>query len=93
MNLIRPIITEKSLQLAETENKYTFYVKNGANKIEVAKEVGSRYGVNVISVNIANYLGKKVAFGRKRIPGRKSGYKKAIVTVKPGDTIADFNIS
>lgn len=79
-----PHITEKSTNLANF-NKYVFRVLSGANKIEIAKSVAGFYGVTVESVNIIN-IHRKKRFLRRR-EGYKSGYKKAIVTLKQGDKI------
>lgn len=90
--LIRPVITEKSLSLVQVENKYTFLVNSSTNKIEVRKVIEEKYGVSVINVRILNTLGKLTAFGRKRIPGKRSDSKKAIITLKKGDSIPEFEI-
>lgn len=90
--LIRPIITEKTLRLSETENQYTFLVSRDTNKIEVAKEIAEKFNVEVLQVRIVNMLGKNVVFGTKRIEGRKSNFKKAIVTLKVGDSISLFKV-
>ena len=82
--LIQPRISEKSGKLAAM-NKYVFKVKTGANKVEVKKAVESAYKVRVIQVNIVNNHGKARTFGSTS--GRTSGFKKAIVTLKKGDTI------
>ncbi|MBD3363172.1 50S ribosomal protein L23 [Candidatus Dojkabacteria bacterium] len=90
--VIQPIITEKSLNLVETENQYTFMVGEKTNKFQIKKEIENRFGVTVLSVKTMIYLGKRTAFGRKRIPGIRPDFKKAIVTIKKGDTIPDFDI-
>ena len=90
--IIKPVITEKTLKNAHTENKYTFEVLDSANKIEVAKEVEKKFNVKVLGVTIMRTIGKKMAWGKKRIQGRKSQVKKAIVTLKPGNNISDFDI-
>ena len=79
-----PHITEKSSNLANL-NKYVFRVLPDANKIEIAKGIAGFYGVKVESVNIIN-IHRKKRFLRRR-EGYKSGYKKAIVTLKQGDKI------
>lgn len=90
--IIKPVITEKTINLVNLENKYTFVVDSNANKIEIAKEVAKKYSVTVLDVNILNTIGKLKAFGRKRIQGRRVSNKKAVVTLKAKDSIADFNI-
>lgn len=90
--LIKPVITEKTMNLVNVENKYTFLVNTGVNKIEVAKAVAQKYKVTVLDVNIINTLGKQKTFGRKRISGRRKLVRKAIVSLKAKESIADFNI-
>lgn len=82
--LIRPLITEKAANLG-TLNKYAFVVSDKANKIEVSKAVTAVYGVKPINVNIVCVKGKVVTRGR--LKGRRSDLKKAIVTLKKGETI------
>lgn len=82
--LVRPLITEKAANFGVL-NKYAFVVTENTNKVEVAKAVLAVYGVKPVSVNIVCVKGKAVARGR--IKGRRSDLKKAIVTLKKGDTI------
>ena len=79
-----PHITEKSANLANL-NKYIFRVLPNANKTEIAKSIAGFYGVKVESVNIINIHRKKRFL--RRHEGYKSGYKKAIVTLRQGDKI------
>lgn len=82
--LIRPLITEKAANFGVL-NKYAFVVTGNSNKVEVAKAVLAVYGVKPVNVNIVCVKGKAVTRGR--IKGRRSDLKKAIVTLKKGDTI------
>lgn len=82
--LVRPLITEKAANFGVL-NKYAFVVTENANKVEIAKAVLAVYGVKPVSVNIVCVKGKVVTRGR--IKGRRSDLKKAIVTLKKGDTI------
>lgn len=82
--LSHPLITEKAAH-ASSVNKYVFAVSKEANKINVAKAVYAVYGVRPEKVNIICQNGKAVARGR--IKGRRSDLKKAIVTLKKGDSI------
>lgn len=82
--LVKPVITEKAANLA-ISNKYVFKVNINSNKIEVAKSVADVYGVDVVAVNIVKMKGKAVSRGR--IKGSRSDYKKAIVTLKKGQSI------
>lgn len=90
--LIKPRNTEKSLR-AQQAGRYTFIVRRNANKIAIAQEVSSRYGVTVEAVNTARYAGKKkVRYTRKRvISGRQESYKKAVVTLAKGETLNMHN--
>ena len=91
--LLRPIVSEKSTDLA-AENKYTFEVSRRSNKIEVRRAVEDRYRVSVSSVRIINMPAKEKGAGYvgigKRRRGLQGGWKKAIVTLAPGERIADF---
>ncbi len=71
--------------------KYGFLVRPEANKIEIKKEIESLYNVTVLSINTMKYSGKRSARYTKAglVRGHKNAYKKAIVTLKEGDTI-DF---
>lgn len=82
--LIKPLITEKAAYLASV-NKYVFSVNPKMNKIEIKKAIRSIYKVEPLDVNIANYAGKSVRYGRNF--GQTKAWKKAIVTLKPGDKI------
>ena len=89
--IIEPIVTEKMTQISEKFNRVGFQVAHSANKIEIKKAVEEMYNVTVISVNTSNYHGKKKSRYTKAgvINGMTATYKKAIVTLKEGDTI-DF---
>ena len=80
----QPIITEKATILSE-QNKTVFKVHSGANKNSIKKNIEKLFKVNVIKVNIINRKRKlKLKQGKKTF---KSGYKKAIVTLKKGQSI------
>lgn len=91
--LIKPIITEKTIRLADELNQYTFLVKGHATKITVSEAISKKFDVGVESVRMINTLGKRVTFGRGRRPGKRSNYKKALVTLKSGDSLELFNVS
>lgn len=82
--LVKPLITEKATELS-THNQYAFIVSLNANKIEVAKSIQAVYGVKPLSVNIISMKGKAVTRGR--IKGQRKDWKKAIVTLKKGESI------
>lgn len=85
--LVEPWITEEATRIAEF-NKYIFKVTKDASKNKIKKTVEAVYGVAVQAVNTINIPRKKRIRGRS--VGWKSGYKKAIVTVKEGDKIEFF---
>ena len=80
----KPHISEKALKF-NSENKYVFVISQSANKSEIKKAVASLYKVVVKSVNIVKVPSKPKKF--KGVPGIKSGYKKAIVTLAEGNKI------
>lgn len=84
--LLRPVVTEKSTRLA-TGQKYVFEVSPTSNKIEVRRAVLALYGVRPLKVNVLNFPGKAVRYGRTT--GRTKAWKKAIVTLPAGQKI-DF---
>ncbi len=87
--LVRPLLTEKLTDLTEGQNKYGFVVDYNANKIEIAKAIEKKFEVEVVSVNTMRYKGKqRTQWTRKgRFQGRTPRFKKAIVTLKEGQTI------
>ena len=90
--VIRPLLTEKMTMLTEKNNQFGFIVDLNANKIEIAKAIEKRFEVNVESVNTIRHKGKtKTQFTRRgRFSGRTPRYKKAIITLKEGQTIDLF---
>ena len=89
--IVKPLVTEKMTAITEKLNRFGFIVRPEANKLEIKKEVEALYNVTVVSVNTMKYSGKnKSRYTRSGIiNGRTNAYKKAIVTLKEGDTI-DF---
>jgi len=89
--LKKPVVTEKMNDLSEKLNKYAFVVDKGANKVQIREAVEGMYDVTVTSVNVLNFGPKlKRKFTKSGIQdGKKSSYKKAIVTLVDGDQI-DF---
>ena len=85
--LIKPVISEKANMLRE-QNKYVFVVHPDANKIQIKEAVEALFKVKVSGCTTMNVLGKmKRLRGR---PGRTASYKKAIVRLAEGETIAAF---
>ena len=89
--IIKPLVTEKMTAISEKFNRFGFIVRPEANKLEIKKEVETLYNVTVVSVNTMRYAGKTKSRYTKTgiIRGRANAFKKAIVTLKEGDTI-DF---
>lgn len=85
--LIEPIITEAATVAIEL-NKYTFKVATDATKGQIKNAIEELYKVKVLSVNTLNSHRKPVNYGRT--PGFKAGSKKAVVTLKAGDSIELF---
>ncbi len=86
--IISPIITEKSSNQVERTNTYTFKVSINANKIEIKHAIEKIFSVKVLDVNTIRMLGKPKRLGR--YSGKRPDWKKAIVTLRAGDKIADF---
>lgn len=89
--LQRPIVTEKINAKSEKLGQYGFIVSNCANKLEIKSAVETMYNVTVESVNTINCGGKNKSRYTKAgfVQGKRSDFKKAIVTLKKGDVI-DF---
>ena len=79
-------LTEKSTLLGEKLNKYVFRVKPHANKIQIKQAIETLFQKKVLDVNTCNFAGKKKR-ERTQNYGRKTHWKKAIVTLKEGDKI------
>lgn len=89
--VIKPVITEKMTAMGEKLNRYGFIVQRKANKLQIKKAVEELYGVQIRDVNTMVIPGKaKTRYTKSGfISGQTSAYKKAIVTLKEGETI-DF---
>ena len=87
--IIEPLITEKSTTESAERNKITFIVKADANKTQIKNAIHRIYNVNVTGVNVVNVPSKNASRG-SRYKGTISGFKKAIVTIKEGETINLF---
>ena len=89
--ILRPVISEKSMDQS-TVHKYTFAVADGANKMQIKSAVEELFKVTVTSVNVLTTKRKEKSRNRRR--GRQAGYtspwKKAVVTIKAGDSIEFF---
>lgn len=85
-----PIITEKSNDLLEKENKYTFKVALEANKVEIKQAIEEIYKVKVVDIATIRVLPKHRRVGKYE--GYRSAYKKAICKLADGQKIDAFNI-
>lgn len=86
--LKRPVMTEKTTAQSDELRQYTFEVDQRANKHQVKDAVEKIFKVQVVGVNVLKMPGRERRWGR--IKGRKAGWKKAVVTLKPGDSISFF---
>jgi len=84
----RPLVTEKSTLLRETDNVLAFEVDPGANKIEVKKAVEELFKVKVEDVRIFNVRGKMKRMGR--FTGKRRDWRKAYVRLKQGEKAPEF---
>jgi large subunit ribosomal protein L23 len=87
--LQKPILTEKASALTEKANRFTFRVDPRANKLQIKSAIEEMYGVSIESVNTMVVQGKAKSRNTKAglVTGRSPKYKKAIVTLKEGETI------
>lgn len=85
--IIKPVVSEKSTNLGQS-NQYVFEVSAKANKLQIAKAIKARYGVEPIRVNVINVLGKYVRYGKSF--GKQKDFRKAIVFLPEGKTISVF---
>lgn len=89
--IIKPIITEKTISLADKLNQYTFEVSLAANKTEAAKQLAKQFGVTVEAVRVSNRLGQAYRIGRDaRRMGKRSDRKIMVFKLKAGDKIDVF---
>lgn len=90
--IIKPLVTEKQTKMTDKQpNRYGFVVRPEANKFDIKREVEGLYKVTVVDVNTIRYAGKRQARYTKAglVKGQRNAFKKAIVTLKDGDSI-DF---
>ena len=86
--LRRPLVTEKSTAILQVQNKYAFEVDEKANKSQIKQAVEKAFKVNVSAVNVITMPGKTRRVGRRQV--QTPPWKKAVVTLKPGDKIEFF---
>ncbi len=87
--LKRPVVTEKSNIQGDTHNQYSFEVDRRANKVQIKDAVETAFNVSVLSVRVVNIPPRMGRYGRTQVI-KKSAWKKAVVTVAPGQTIQFF---
>jgi len=85
----RPVVTEKSNVLQDLYGQYTFEVDRRANKLQVKEAVERIFEVQVEKVRIVNVKPKRGRYGRRTVV-RESAWKKAIVTLAPGQRLEIF---
>jgi len=83
--LIAPHVTEKTSLAMQNHNQYTFRVRRDATKIDIRKAIELMFDVKVVGVQVVNEPGKARRFGRS--VGRTQDWKKAYVSLSPGQTI------
>jgi large subunit ribosomal protein L23 len=88
--VIEPVVSEKSYDLIEDHNTYTFVVDPRSNKTEIKQAVQQIFGVTVLSVNTQNRRGKVKRTGY--VLGRRKNVKRALVTLADGDSIDLFGV-
>jgi large subunit ribosomal protein L23 len=87
--LIKPLVSEKATLVKETANKVVFFVHPEANKVQIGKAVEEAFNVKVDGVDVVRKRPRaRVKHGRKL--GRIPGYKKAYITLAPGEKIELF---
>jgi len=86
--ILEPVVTEKSTRERQEKNQFAFVVARDATKIEIRNAVEKLFNVGVLSVRTMNVEGKMKRLGR--FQGRRSSWKKAIVTLREGQKIEFF---
>ncbi|HSL84914.1 MAG TPA: 50S ribosomal protein L23 [Thermoanaerobaculia bacterium] len=85
-----PVVSEKSYDLVEDNNTYTFVVDPRASKTEIKQAIQSIFGVKVLSVHTMNRRGKRKRTGW--VYGKRASTKRALVKLAPGDEIDVFGV-
>jgi large subunit ribosomal protein L23 len=82
-----PLITEESTIQRDAKSHYTFKVDPRANKRQIRDAIEAMFNVKVVAVNTMNYEGKLSGRRGRGVPGHRANWKKAVVTLRKGDTI------
>lgn len=88
--VLKPVVSEKSYDLIQDINTYTFIVDKRSNKTEIKQAVQKIFGVRVVSVNTMNRKGKRKRTGF--VVGRRADVKRALVKLAVGDSIDIFEV-
>jgi large subunit ribosomal protein L23 len=88
--VLKPVVSEKSYDLIQDNNTYTFVVDKRSNKTEIKQAVQSIFDVRVVSVNTINRKGKQKRTGW--VVGRRADSKRALVTLAVGESIDIFEV-
>jgi len=86
--ILKPLLSEKGTRLKEEGNQYLFRVAKTANKVEIKRAIEQLFKVSVLEVRTAHVRGKVKRLGR--FQGRQPDWKKALATLKPGQSIELF---
>lgn len=90
--ILGPVISEKSYAQSQLR-KYTFRVATGASKPDIARAIEQHYeaqSIKVMAVNTVNVRGKEKRLGARGALGRTHAWKKAVVTLSPGQSLPDL---
>lgn len=85
--VLQPRLSEKATAIAK-QRKFIFLVKKQANKLEIKKALQAMYGISVQAINVINVSGKVKNFGR--IKGKRSDFKKAVVTITENSKVPNI---
>ena len=85
--IVRPLITEKTSAAYQNRGEYAFEVHPDATKTQIRAAIEQLFGVKVTNIWTMNVRGKDKRLGATRVTGRRPNWKKAIVTLREGDSI------
>ncbi len=88
--ILQPVVSEKSYDLVDANNQYTFIVDPRSNKTEIKQAIQTIFDVKVVSVNTMNRQGKRKRTGYTI--GKRKNTKRALVTLAAGDSIDVFEV-
>ncbi|OGJ15785.1 MAG: 50S ribosomal protein L23 [Candidatus Pacebacteria bacterium RIFCSPHIGHO2_01_FULL_46_16] len=91
--ITKPVVTEKTYRLASSQNAYTFEVSTNVTKNQIKQAIEEIFSVTVVAVRTLMYQSRSKRVGKKRLLSQKTKKKRAVVTLKSGDSIDLFNLS